>query len=311
MENETDYERLRIENIKRNTEFLESIGIDNVKVMMKPKQSSSSNKRGIKRSVVKTKSLPARRSSRITILSLQNMMEEAKETGNTALLQEAESKLKLMDIPVDEQPYQQLAEYNHVANESVESERIDDGFMELLEQMEPFENQQSLIARTAEYSKLTLMEDHVAKVTKSRITVTFVHPSTSKVLIAAGDKEGYLGLWAPDDNDVVSLSKPHRGNICSIFVNPMKSEQLWSASYDCTLKYTNVEHRNFVQQYQVDSEGYVTDATHNYLDYASIYVSLSSGDVQMVDIRAPSCQWTSQVHEGLPTSSYDNSSQEK
>lgn len=119
------------------------------------------------------------------------------------------------------------------------------------------------------------------------------------MLIAAGDKEGYLGLWAPDDNDALYLSRPHSSNICSIFVNPVKLDQLWSVSYDCTLRYTNIEQKSFVQSYRVESEGYVTDAAHTCVNSSSsVYVSLSTGDVQMIDVRAPSCQWSSEVYDG-------------
>lgn len=149
----TDYERLRLENIKRNTEFLESIGIDNVKVMMQTPKKSAASKKGSKKIAHKTRSIPARRSSRITLLSLQNMMEEAKETGNTALLEEAELKLKQLDLPIEDQS--PLVVNNQIKEEQVQREFLDDGFMNLLEQMEPTESQKTLLAKTAEYSKLS------------------------------------------------------------------------------------------------------------------------------------------------------------
>jgi WD40 repeat protein len=305
-ENETDYEKLRLENIKRNSQFLESIGIESVRENMK----ISSIKKGTNKKLIpKVKSLPARRSNRISLLSLQNMVEEAKETGNHALLEEAETKMKLMET-IEKQPEQgqesetsqlldgePLSMVNHLF-QTEDDVSGGSSLLDLLGKMTPSDCEGREVTGSVEYSNLTLCEEHIAKVTKSRITTSIFHPSTSKILIAAGDKEGHLGLWTPDEKDAVYLYKPHTSNICSMFVNPASPDQLWSVSYDSTIRYTNIEQQSFVQSYRVESDGYVTDASVIHDSSDLIYVSLSSGEVQMIDIRAPSFQWSSEAYDG-------------
>jgi hypothetical protein len=53
--------------------------------------------------------------------------------------------------------------------------------------------------------RLTVKEDDVAKLTESRITATWLHPSAEKLLCAAGDKDGHLGLWEVNAHIDMSL----------------------------------------------------------------------------------------------------------
>lgn len=46
-----------------------------------------------------------------------------------------------------------------------------------------------------EISKLRLTETRICKATKHRIFSVAVHPTTSQLLVAAGDKWGGVGLW--------------------------------------------------------------------------------------------------------------------
>ena len=59
-----------------------------------------------------------------------------------------------------------------------------------------------LCPRAAVYSQLKLRR--VAKVTPQRVTTLRFHPSSTKRLVAAGDKRGDLALW-----DVVSATTSH------------------------------------------------------------------------------------------------------
>ena len=46
-----------------------------------------------------------------------------------------------------------------------------------------------------ELSKLRLTDTRICKATKHRIFSVAVHPTTSQLLVAAGDKWGGVGLW--------------------------------------------------------------------------------------------------------------------
>lgn len=51
-------------------------------------------------------------------------------------------------------------------------------------------------------SKLKLREDHVVKVVKDRVFSLAVHPDLQRLLVAAGDKWGQLGLWNVVSNSI-------------------------------------------------------------------------------------------------------------
>ena len=60
---------------------------------------------------------------------------------------------------------------------------------------------------------LSIAEDGVAKLTESRISSVWIHPSEHKLIVAAGDKAGHLGLWDVDSKttgvDGVFKYRPH------------------------------------------------------------------------------------------------------
>lgn len=112
-----DYEQMRNENIKRNQEFLASLGLDNVKNTLeesKPKKAAS--KRGVsKRSgAFKQTQLPTRRSGRVTLDKVKSELEELKNSSNkkgnekaiaekeAQMLELEEKKKSLVFNPIEE-----------------------------------------------------------------------------------------------------------------------------------------------------------------------------------------------------------------
>lgn len=64
----------------------------------------------------------------------------------------------------------------------------------------------SLADYSTRLSKLSVHENDVAKLTEARITSVCCHPSTDKLIVVAGDKAGYLGLWNVDGMTPFPLS---------------------------------------------------------------------------------------------------------
>jgi hypothetical protein len=67
-------------------------------------------------------------------------------------------------------------------------------------------------------------EELVAKTTPDRIYSVVTHPSESKLICCAGDKQGYIGLWdvdavstpGDDNNNGVNLFRPHSRPVCCL-----------------------------------------------------------------------------------------------
>lgn len=159
-------------------------------------------------------------------------------------------------------------------------------------------------------------EEWVAKVTPDRIYYVTTHPSESKLVCCAGDKQGYVGLWdvdvpSTDDSGVsnnhgVTLFRPHSRPIsCLQWLN---NDNLISASYDGSVRRLNVEKGVFEEVFATydDSDstyledlGYGLDQGYRFwTQYATVdprsfgmsnpclFLSTSVGDVFHVDLRS-------------------------
>ena len=156
----------------------------------------------------------------------------------------------------------------------------------------------------------------VAKVVPDRIYGIAAHPSTDQLIVSAGDKKGYVGIWnvdsrakADDDdnstsNDGVHLFKFHSGSCSSLQWTP-SGDALFSSSYDGTVRLLDVASEKFEQVFATyDSDdkfqkdvGYGMDIGHKYwtqygcLDHRSnsgkcFFLSTSVGTAMHVDMRS-------------------------
>ena len=156
-------------------------------------------------------------------------------------------------------------------------------------------------------SSLSVAEDDIAKLVPERIFSLEVHPSPSKLLIAAGDTWGRVGLWdveAGDDAPVATF-EPHSRPVAGIRVLSERPHQLLSASHDGAVRCLDLSAgTSFVELYRApeDADG----------DYPSLHglsrtagaggalaVSRSDGAVVMLDPRVPSAAGASivRLHE--------------
>ena len=85
---------------------------------------------------------------------------------------------------------------------------------------------------------LSVAEADIAKLVPERIFSLEVHPSPSKLLVAAGDTWGRVGLWdvdAGDDNPVVTF-QPHSRPVGGMRIAPHMPHLLLSCSHDGTVR---------------------------------------------------------------------------
>lgn len=153
-------------------------------------------------------------------------------------------------------------------------------------------------------------DEWVAKVTPDRIYSVVAHPSESKLVCCAGDKQGYIGLWDVDgatseNNNGVNLFRVHSRPICCL--QWLNSNAMISASYDGTVRRLDVETGTFEEIFATydDSDttfagdlGYDLDQGSRYwTQYVTqdpryhgssnpcLFVSTSVGDIFHLDLR--------------------------
>jgi WD40 repeat protein len=129
----------------------------------------------------------------------------------------------------------------------------------------------SSVQSLTEFWKKTSADDDSnalnVKVVKERIYSITVSPSTSRLIVAAGDKVGNVGLWNTshshsnttddDDSSVVSF-KPHNGAVSNLQFHSSNS-YLLSASYDGTCRTLDLESETFLQTFAV----FDSDSAHS------------------------------------------------
>jgi hypothetical protein len=119
-------------------------------------------------------------------------------------------------------------------------------------------------------------EEWVAKVTPDRIYSVTTHPSESKLIACAGDKQGYVGLWDVDAkdgnnnrNNGVHLFRVHSSPVCCL--EWASNDSMISASYDGTVRRLNVETGVFEEIFATydDSDSYYAEELGYGLDEGS------------------------------------------
>ena len=230
----SEYERVRNENIRRNQEFLSTLGLEN-----KPISTASSarpatvSRRGTDSSKKKLPMMPTRRSGRMTVDQLRAEVEELEgdeKIGKQQLLEEMLAKQKAGTYEVEVQPASSWSSWDSRAriedsefsffpasNQPVDADAknwvrpmIDAFAKEGAEssaaskkgdsktiKKEPKKEAPKSIVQdyVKRMNRLSVSDNEVAKVTESRITAVWIHPATDKILIGAGDKGGNLGIW--------------------------------------------------------------------------------------------------------------------
>ena len=123
----SEYEQIRLENIKRNQAFLNNLGLDDVKPdtasVSNTKRSTSSRGTTVRKPA---EVLPLRRSSRVTIEKLKEELDDLKSNDQTKdlTINEIKAKEELLKSMV-EQKYAQNVAYSTIDNiESVPQTRL-------------------------------------------------------------------------------------------------------------------------------------------------------------------------------------------
>ncbi|KAH6918530.1 WD40-repeat-containing domain protein [Coprinopsis sp. MPI-PUGE-AT-0042] len=155
--------------------------------------------------------------------------------------------------------------------------------------------------------KLSGMKVHArAKVTKSRIYSAAYHPEVTKDLIFFGDKEGALGIWdarAPveDEDDAEIAANEEKGggkywriqlhwpataksSISSIKIDPVDPHNLYTSSYDTTVRELNFTTGQSREIYASDDLISCIDVTPSGRE---MWLSDTAGWVTHIDLREP------------------------
>ncbi|XP_028926319.1 WD repeat-containing protein 76 isoform X2 [Ornithorhynchus anatinus] len=152
----------------------------------------------------------------------------------------------------------------------------------------------SLESYQASLSGMAISKETVCKVTKDRIFSLAVHPSESRLLVAAGDRQGQVGLWDLDQGPAgagVYTFAPHIQAVSCLYFSPANPAHLLSLSYDGTVRCADFSRAVFEEVYRNEDLS-LSSFTFLSDDASSLLVGHWNGGVAVVDRRAPApVQW--------------------
>jgi WD40 repeat protein len=264
---------------KRNHDVLVKSGLIGMSASIKDQaKAAGASQRGIvskKRKTVKKEPLPRRKSSRIAGVQAEDIYIESESggkftiSGGTINPGATAGDVSITPLPVKPEYFNgriaeqgallsvkdsvNLADSKWIQEDSVETATK---FLSGLTVSGPTKKRAaknasptSVVPLTNKIDSLSVDDDrNVAKVTPERIYSVACHPSTDKLIVCAGDKQGYVGMWNVDDSseqgDGVHLFRVHGRPLSCLSWTP-SGQSLLLASYDGSVRWLNVETQTF------------------------------------------------------------------
>ncbi|KAI5955987.1 hypothetical protein KGF57_003473 [Candida theae] len=97
------------------------------------------------------------------------------------------------------------------------------------------------------------------KLAHYRITAMMFHPATTDRVIAAGDTNGNLGIWAPDasgsEDPTTTIIRPHGKNVSKVLTPANELHKLYSASYDGSVRSLDLNKLSTSEAIYLSDEG--------------------------------------------------------
>lgn len=351
----SELERARLENIRRNEQFLSELGVVGVKNSMaveakKPVKAVKSSRSS--KAAVAPVPQPVRRSSRVTVDKLSAEIRQLKDEGK---LEEANAKQLELDerlasqmsgayvveaapsssdshqrLSADPIPMTALQNEDELEKRVTMSQEILNAFRLASSNEEKKKvgaqgrkanavsssgKHEFLHSSAADFADLKNEESGVAKLAPLRMTSVAFHPSDHKIIAAAGDKGGNVGLWDVDyptveddsGHEGVYRYHPHVSNVSRIFFPEQNYHKMFTTSYDGTVRMLDLEKEAFSLAFEAPESIYDTyfgDSCFLYNQPDAVYLSKADGSVGLVDFRTSSNNyaWTYEVQEARLTS---------
>ena len=270
------YEQARLDNIARNAKVLKQMGLSDIHRDIKSEQSAAearsqaaNKQRAVQRRKAKMeqakrrRKVPPRRSKRLKGLDAEG-----------GVLPEKVPARSYADHVVEREEI--------TGNIDVDADGME--FLKLLEKEDGGKGQRSVLKHAETMGKLTVASS--IKLTPQRIYSCSLSPSSSSVVIAAGDKVGWLGLWMPP-RDGGGDGVMDRTRIASTVVSHTlwsNTQQLYASCYDGRIVRLDAQKSVFTEVVSNPGTGFFSldaDASSH-----CIYASDEDGYVTGFDVRA-------------------------
>ncbi|KAL2338484.1 hypothetical protein Fmac_012930 [Flemingia macrophylla] len=276
----TEYERKRLENIRRNDEMMAAL-----KLHSKATQLSNFKRQrvGTKSYVAKVKPKPEtpiviRRSLRTRGIPPDSKGLEGDTVDSVATPVETEPSVvnsgPLSMADARESTHSDAAFVQSLMGLAQEAQKLGIGKgASLLNNDSP---------SPLGLESLYLDPENIARLVPGRITSVRFFPSATVKVVAAGSKFGNVGFWSVGESEV-HLYRPHRAPISGILVQPHCYSKIYTSCYDGILRLMDVEKEIFDLVFESDESIYILSQPPN--EANCLYFGEGSGGLTIWDNR--------------------------
>jgi len=289
-----EYEKIRLRNIRERQAMFAELQISEAKSDLSQLFTPTQNRQGpSKRGLASEKKekviLPARKSSRLS----------------GGKVPEIDRFVPLLEVPAEEKsvPLEPLS-IQETFNKSDDPASLShtQTFLTSLSKATTSKSTISFNSSSSfksSISSLSIKEELVAKVVPDRIFSLALHPSSTPLVAAVGDKSGHVGLWdilaTSSPNHGVHLYHPHTRPVNCMSWDLANTNNLVSTSYDGTVRLLDTEKQEHSMLYGekefLDWGGWAS--SHAQVSPDTFLISQgTNGKVVLVDRRVG---WTSPV----------------
>ncbi|KAF6164286.1 hypothetical protein GIB67_010256 [Kingdonia uniflora] len=152
--------------------------------------------------------------------------------------------------------------------------------------------------RSFDLGSLVLKQENIARVIPERtMTVKFL-PSNDRTVIVVGDKGGYVAFWDVDckeEDDGGYLYHPHKGPISGIQIQPFSLSKIYTSCYDGFIRLMDIEKELFDVVYSCNDCIY--SLSQRPCEAKSLYFGEGGGLFNVWDERAGKSSNSMRLHE--------------
>lgn len=281
-----DYEKAREEQMRKNKERLLELKLPTAAAKVGQKKPASTRKatqRGVKRQK-KQEPVVARRSMRVRGMTPSGEMVASESAGGKITVENGAGGFVRY---TPSEPAKPTRKTGPVKFESVYEDDEDEATMLELLRGKSGGTTSSSSTSAADLSDLSLAEDRCVKVTKSGAVHVGVLPREDAVMIAAGDKDGRIGLWSIGRTTGAQVNvqvQPHTSYCSGLRWCGESAADLFTCSYDGTCRRLDVSEGVFHEVFS--SEDHEFSAFDVCAGGSTVFLATNEGDFMVKDSRA-------------------------
>ncbi|KAL8236950.1 hypothetical protein R6Q59_018031 [Mikania micrantha] len=301
----TDYERKRIENIKRNDELLASLNIKS-----KLSDLSASAKRHRTESSLKSyKVSPEKKAKSETPIVIRRSLRTQGKAPDSAGLKDdfTEPAKKSTTLKSQSSPNKSAEELEPIsmrdANTCSESdETLVNKILSICEDSRFKDgngDKKCRVRASIDLESMELAPENIARVVPNRILSVKFFPSADLKMVVVGNKFGNLGFWNVDsedgDGDGIYMYHPHPAPVSAILIHPFSLNKIVTSCYGGRVRALDIKKETFGLVYY--TENAIFSMSQRPDDVNSLYIGEGHGIVSIWDERSARSSFSWELHD--------------